>query len=107
MLALFALQESSPSFFERFLPILILLIVVAIVLARLPRVDLGEHGIHLLSEICRRRHRPTVVAEGKLSPDGAALISHLKHVVEGGDQAAFGDEAGGRRPDALQNKHHF
>ena len=43
MLALFALQESSPSFFERFLPILILLIVVAIVLARLPRVDLGEH----------------------------------------------------------------
>ena len=43
MLALFALQESSPSFFERFLQILILLIVVAIVLARLPRVDLGEH----------------------------------------------------------------
>ena len=42
LLALLA-DEASSSAFEKFLPILVLLAVVAFVLARLPRADLGGH----------------------------------------------------------------
>lgn len=43
MSILLLLQSESPSFFERFYPILILLAVVGVVIARLPKVDLGDH----------------------------------------------------------------
>lgn len=36
-------KEVPPTMFEKFLPILILLVVVTLVISRLPRVDLGEH----------------------------------------------------------------
>ena len=43
-LALFlGAASEETSLFERFSPILILLVVVTFVIARLPRVDLGEH----------------------------------------------------------------
>jgi OPA family glycerol-3-phosphate transporter-like MFS transporter len=43
-LALFlGAASDAPSLLERFFPILILLVVVIFVIARLPRVDLGEH----------------------------------------------------------------
>ena len=41
---LLLLAEGQKGFFEKLAPILILLVVVAIVIARLPKVDLGEHS---------------------------------------------------------------
>ena len=41
---LLLLAEGEKGFFEKLAPILILLVVVGIVIARLPRVDLGDHS---------------------------------------------------------------